>query len=126
MTLWKLPDAIEEEFDARWEFWLDQASEWNSFFDRVAALGSTDLVKLLRNLDWLLMPSSTLMDESAGLPKGVLSLCLLFLVGQIQTFHCWHLASRAASRVLWRFPTQRDQTHDSALQSERCIVIHHH
>jgi hypothetical protein len=51
VTLWKLPDAIEEEFDARWEFWLDQASEWNSFFDRVAALGSTDLVKLLRNLE---------------------------------------------------------------------------
>jgi len=25
VTLWKLPGAIEEEFDAHWERWLDQA-----------------------------------------------------------------------------------------------------
>jgi hypothetical protein len=28
VTLWRLPEAIEEEFDARWEYWLDQANEW--------------------------------------------------------------------------------------------------
>lgn len=48
VTLWKLPDAVEEEFDARWESWLDQASEWNAFFDRIETLGSRDLVELLR------------------------------------------------------------------------------
>ena len=26
VTLWRLPEAIEEEFDARWEHWLDNAS----------------------------------------------------------------------------------------------------
>src|SRR4051812_44098182 len=24
-TLWRLPEAVEEEFDARWEHWLDTA-----------------------------------------------------------------------------------------------------
>jgi hypothetical protein len=51
VTLWKLPDAIEEEFDAQWESWLDQASDWNPFFDRVEILGSTDLVELLRTFE---------------------------------------------------------------------------
>src|SRR5829696_6281895 len=50
VTLWKLPEAIEEEFDARWERWLDQASDWYSFFDRVETLGNSDLVELLPNL----------------------------------------------------------------------------
>jgi hypothetical protein len=48
VTLWKLPDAIEEEFDTRWERWLDQASDWNSFFDQVETLGSANLVEVLR------------------------------------------------------------------------------
>jgi hypothetical protein len=50
VTLWKLPGAIEEEFDARWEGWLDQASNWDSFFDQVETVGSTNLVDLLLNL----------------------------------------------------------------------------
>ena len=28
VTLWRLPEALEEEFDARWELWLDHAAEW--------------------------------------------------------------------------------------------------
>jgi hypothetical protein len=51
VTLWKLPGAIEEEFDACWERWLDQGSDWNSFFEQVETLGSTDLVELLRTFE---------------------------------------------------------------------------
>ena len=32
VTLLQLPEAIEEEFDARWEQWLDHASDWAPFF----------------------------------------------------------------------------------------------
>jgi len=28
-TLWRLPEVLEEEFDARWEHWLDHAEEWS-------------------------------------------------------------------------------------------------
>ena len=34
VTLWRLPDEVEEEFDARWEGWLDRADEWSPFFER--------------------------------------------------------------------------------------------
>ncbi|RWD70310.1 MAG: BrxE family protein [Mesorhizobium sp.] len=47
VTLWKLPETIEEEFDALWERWLDQASDWNPFFERVETPSSMNLVDLL-------------------------------------------------------------------------------
>lgn len=48
MTLWHLPAAVEEEFDARWETWLDAATDWESFFASVRTVPNTTLV------DWLL------------------------------------------------------------------------
>ena len=50
VTLWRLPETIEEEFDARWESWLDQAGDWGPFFDRVESIGAKDLVEDLRSL----------------------------------------------------------------------------
>ena len=53
VTLWRLPETIEEDFEARWEHWLDHAADWETFFasleriesdDLVAALGARDLV----------------------------------------------------------------------------------
>jgi len=32
VTLWRLPEGLEEVFDMRWEHWLDGAAEWQSFF----------------------------------------------------------------------------------------------
>ncbi len=51
VTLWRLPEALEEEFDARWEHWLDHASDWSPFFERIEGLAGTDLVALLRSFD---------------------------------------------------------------------------
>lgn len=51
VTLWRLPEAIEEQFDARWEQWLDGASEWTPFFEKLATLQGTDLVSALRSLE---------------------------------------------------------------------------
>ena len=48
VTLWRLPETVEEEFDARWEHWLDNASEWTPFFQRLEALQATDLAATLR------------------------------------------------------------------------------
>ena len=30
-TLWRLPESTEEEFEARWEQWLDHAKDWDGF-----------------------------------------------------------------------------------------------
>jgi hypothetical protein len=47
VTLWRLLETIEEEFDARWEFWLDNAVEWTSFFEQLETLSGTDLAASL-------------------------------------------------------------------------------
>ncbi len=48
VTLWRLPEATEEEFDACWEHWLDNAGEWAAFFERIEALRGDDLTAILR------------------------------------------------------------------------------
>jgi hypothetical protein len=47
VTLWRLPEATEEEFDARWEHWLDNASDWVRFFEKLEALQGSDLLAAL-------------------------------------------------------------------------------
>lgn len=51
VTLWRLPEATEEEFDARWEQWLDSAGDWAPFFKKLEALQGTDLVAVFRSFD---------------------------------------------------------------------------
>lgn len=51
VTLWSLPPGIEEEFDARWEHWLDDASAWQPFFERIESIKGDDLVATLQALD---------------------------------------------------------------------------
>lgn len=51
VTLWRLPEAAEQEFDSRWEHWLDNASEWSSLFEKLAAISGTDLVASLQSFD---------------------------------------------------------------------------
>jgi len=48
VTLWRLPEAVEEAFDARWEHWLDNAGEWTAFFERLKSLSGADLTAILR------------------------------------------------------------------------------
>lgn len=51
VTLWRLPEVVEEEFDARWEFWLDHASDWTASFEALEALQGNDLVSILRRFE---------------------------------------------------------------------------
>lgn len=51
VTLWRLPAAIEEEFEAQWERWLDDAGEWTPFFEKLAPIQGTDLVSVLRDFE---------------------------------------------------------------------------
>jgi hypothetical protein len=51
VTLWRLPENIEEEFDARWEHWLDNAPEWAPSFQMLEGLQSSDLVDALGSFE---------------------------------------------------------------------------
>ena len=44
VTLWRLPEAIEEAFEEQWEQWRDNAKEWAPFFEKLETLRDTDLV----------------------------------------------------------------------------------
>jgi hypothetical protein len=50
ITLWRLTDSIEDEFDAAWEGWLDEAEKWNPFFEQVAGANLSAVDKLLKDL----------------------------------------------------------------------------
>lgn len=51
VTLWRLPEVMEEEFDARWEYWLDHASEWQPFFQKVESITASDLITTLQTFE---------------------------------------------------------------------------
>jgi hypothetical protein len=51
VTLWRLPEAIEEQFDAQWEHWLDHAADWRPFFERLRSPPASDLAALLKSLE---------------------------------------------------------------------------
>lgn len=46
VTLWRLPASLEDEFDSRWEHWLE-SDEWPPFFDELQP-GGKDLLEMLR------------------------------------------------------------------------------
>lgn len=50
-TLWKLPEVIEEEFDACWDHWLDNVGGWVPFFEKLEILQASNLAATLRHLD---------------------------------------------------------------------------
>lgn len=47
VTLWQLPDSVEEEFESRWERWLDQADQWKPFFNELESLKEVELKTVL-------------------------------------------------------------------------------
>jgi len=51
VTLWRLPEAIEDAFEARWEHWLDNAGDWAPFFETLQTLPSSGLSSTLRHLE---------------------------------------------------------------------------
>jgi hypothetical protein len=51
VTLWRLSEEIEEQFDAQWEHWLDHAADWRPFFERLQSPPASDLAALLKSLE---------------------------------------------------------------------------
>ncbi len=70
ITLWRLPEATEEQFDARWEHWLDNAGEWKPFFEQVAQLENPDLAVALRSFDLVADPQVDELQRLATSAEG--------------------------------------------------------
>jgi hypothetical protein len=50
VTLFRLPEETEEDFEARWEHWLDAADAWADFFSKLEVIQGGDLIHILRGL----------------------------------------------------------------------------
>jgi hypothetical protein len=50
VTLWRLPSDIEDDFEQRWETWLDDVAGWAGLFASLEACGP-DLTSELLRLD---------------------------------------------------------------------------
>ena len=53
VTLWHLPEALQDEFEFQWEFWLDDAPSWEPFFLDIEAIGRGSLLDALRKFQML-------------------------------------------------------------------------
>ena len=51
VTLWQLPESVEEEFETHWERWLDQADQWKPFFLELEGLKETELKTVLHSFN---------------------------------------------------------------------------
>lgn len=51
VTLWQLPEAVEEEFEQHWERWLDHVAEWQQFFLELAILKEPELKTALQSFN---------------------------------------------------------------------------
>lgn len=50
VTLWSLPPALEDQFDARWARWLEGRAGWKDFFSSIEA-PRQDLLEFMRMLN---------------------------------------------------------------------------
>ena len=70
VTLWQLPEAIEEEFEAKWEIWLDRANEWQPFFRRLESSGKQTLRSHFKHLMLSLTINPKCLRDCAVRRKG--------------------------------------------------------
>lgn len=50
VTLWRLTDEIEAEFDSHWEKWIDRSEEWEPFFLSLQTMEIGSLPEALQQL----------------------------------------------------------------------------
>lgn len=49
VSLWHLTEVIEDEFDARWDHFIDHAVDWEPFFQQLQGVSGSDLLHILRS-----------------------------------------------------------------------------
>ncbi|NKM43417.1 BrxE family protein [Rhizobium leguminosarum bv. viciae] len=70
VTLWRLPESVEEEFQAHWERCLDQADTWKAFFLELEALKETEVKTALQSFDLITHDDSELFSRLRRSAEG--------------------------------------------------------
>jgi hypothetical protein len=68
VTLWQLPQRLEDQFQSRWEYWIDHIAEWLGLFRSLENAPGPDLLAALRSSD-AIAPSD--METLVRLPGRV-------------------------------------------------------
>lgn len=50
VTLWRLPADIEDQFEDRWQGWLDGIEQWRPFFEQISSVHGSDVLGTLQGL----------------------------------------------------------------------------
>lgn len=124
VTLWRLPESIEEEFDARWEHWLDNAPDWAPFFQTLELLQTTDLVGALGSFELVSDPDVERLVKLRRSAEGRAVPLQAFSRERITTWRCWPLASLAAKLAPSPSLMRARATHERVCPSERSLVLH--
>jgi hypothetical protein len=69
-TLWHLPEAVEEEFEAHWERWLDEADEWKPFFAELESLKEPELKTAIQSFNLITDYESELLGRLRRSAEG--------------------------------------------------------
>jgi hypothetical protein len=70
VTLWQLPESVEEEFETHWERWLDQADQWKLFFLELEALKEAELKTVLQSFNLITDEDSELLSRLRRSAEG--------------------------------------------------------
>lgn len=70
ITLWRLPEAVEDRFASHWESWLDRHAAWRPFFERVAAIRSGDIVAATTELGLITSDEVKALQALRAAPDG--------------------------------------------------------
>jgi hypothetical protein len=124
VTLWRLPENIEEEFDARWEHWLENASDWAPIFQRLEDLQNSDLVEALGSFEIVSDPDIERFVKLRRSAEGRAVPLPAFSRERMTTSRYWLLASVGPKVAPSLSPTQRLPTHEDFLARECGVFLY--
>ena len=70
VTLWQLPESVEEEFETHWERWLDQADQWKPFFQELEGLKGDELMTVFQSYNLITDEDSELFSRLRRSAEG--------------------------------------------------------
>src|SRR5262245_33579217 len=70
ITLWRLPEQLENRFESRWETWLDDHSAWRSFFEAVATIRMGDVITATTELGLITSDEIKALRALRAAPEG--------------------------------------------------------
>ena len=115
VTLWQLPEAVEEEFEAHWERWLDQANEREPFFQELETLKETELKVALQSFDLINDEDLELFTRLRRSAEGRAVPLPASFTGTNHDVASLALGSPdVVSRVHWQSHTRAGTTHEAA------------